>query len=147
MQDASAVILVLLLVSALVALAIYNRTGARGEKLRSRREASEFGVSGSMSVSVILDSASTYMVGKGYTVESRGESSVTFARRLKPDWQKAIIFLLLFLLPGILYIIFGAHTERSTVVVVNDKESNLITIGGERYGGIRDLRNWRETLN
>lgn len=146
MDIAPGYVIMILVIAGLVALAVYNRTGERAERLNLRREHRDLGVPTGFSPASALDSAVMYMTGKGYAVESRSESTVTFTKYLPPNTFTGIVLLLLFILPGILYFILAGRTVRSTVVAIPDEESTRVKLGGEPYEGIEDLQQWQKSL-
>lgn len=108
----------------------------------------------SMSPEDALESATFYMIERGndffykdFSVISRTESSVTFQDHEKPSSLLGLFLLLLFILPGLLYLLLGGRDVRTTLLVVPDIQGCKVTIGGDSKAGRSALEDWVRKQN
>jgi len=93
-----------------------------------------------------LNSASSHMTRKGFTIASRSDASVTFSNRREPSSGIGCFLLLLGILPGVVYLALAGRQVRSTLVVIPEGAYCRAQIGGESDSGYRHLRKWRGSL-
>ena len=99
-----------------------------------------------LSAQEALNSASSYMTRKGFTIESRSDASVTFSNRKKPSDGIGCLLLLLGIVPGVLYFALAGRQVRSTLAVIPEGAHCRAQIGGESDPGYRHLRKWCGSL-
>ena len=95
----------------------------------------------------VLDRAVEFMVRAGHPLESRTDNSATFVRLQKPSVETGIVLLLFFLLPGILYFLFGSKTVRATLVVFPDTGGSRVVVGGDDSKAKSRLTDWARGLS
>ncbi len=93
-----------------------------------------------------LNSASSYMTRKGFTIESRSDASLTFSNRKRPSGDIGCLLLLLGIVPGVLYFALAGRQVRCTLTVIPEGAHCRAQIGGESDTGYRHLRKWRDSL-
>lgn len=89
-----------------------------------------------------LDSATLFMLDQGYAVEARTNSTVTFSRYSPPNILLGLLLMLLLILPGILYLILGGKTLRSSLLVTPVDNGCRVKTGGDE---LSDLEAWMRT--
>lgn len=101
-----------------------------------------------------LDSATFYMIERGndffnkdFSVISRSESSVTFQNHQKPNDLGVLLLLLFFILPGLLYMLFGGKDVQVTLFVTPVEGGSRVTIGGDSNAGRANLEAWLRKQN
>lgn len=93
-----------------------------------------------------LDRAVEDATRAGYVLESRSKNALTFVRREKPNSFVALFLLLFFLLPGILYLMFGSRVVRATLAAFPNGEGSRLVIGGDDSFMVRRLTEWARGL-
>lgn len=96
----------------------------------------------------VLDRAVEAMTrSRMHALEARSENSLTFVRREKPSTFAAIFLLLLFILPGILYLMFGSRMVRATLAVfAGEAGGSRIVVGGDDRWTVARLTEWARGL-
>jgi hypothetical protein len=94
----------------------------------------------------LLDELTLHMSPRGYALESRFESSVTFMRYEEASLAIAFLLVFLFVLPAILYLILAGHDVRTTVTVMEAEGGCRFVLGGDDEQGRYDIRQWAERL-
>lgn len=96
-------------------------------------------------------SATAYMLGNGFTVEETSGTSVTFVGYEGPNIIIGLILmLLLFFLPGILYLLFGGRYRRVTLLLTPQgpqARGSRVLVGGESNAGREALKSWIDSLH
>ncbi len=122
---------------------------ARFEAIEAaRRREREVGIEIGLPPSKALDGAVEVMTRGGYSLESRTENTVTFARSGQINACLGCFLALLFLIPMIVYLLIVAgRTLRVTVAAYPREEGgSRVVVGGDDEGGIRVLAEWARTL-
>lgn len=105
------------------------------------------GIEVALSPRAVLDRAVEAATRAGHVLEARSENSLTFVRREKPSSWAAIFLLLFFLLPGILYLMFGSKLVRATFAVFpGEGGGSRMVIGGDDGYMVARLTDWARTL-
>ncbi len=105
------------------------------------------GIEVALSPRAVLDRAVEAATRAGHVLEARSENSLTFVRRDKPSSWIAIFLLLFFLLPGILYLLFGSRTLRATFAAFAGEDGgSRIVVGGDDGYTVSRLTDWARAL-
>lgn len=112
----------------------------------ARRREREVGVEVGLSPAAVLDRAVEAMTRGGYGLESRSENTVTFARHEGADSCAGCILMLLFLLPGILYLLLAQRTIRVTFAAYPIEGGCRLVVGGDHPQAVMQAVEWARTL-
>ena len=90
----------------------------------------------------VLDLAASYMVSRGYAIESRQANSLTFSHREEPNFPLGCFLLLLGLVPGVLYFLLAGGDRRTTLLATEEGEGCRVYVSGDAGRGQQELRDW-----
>ncbi len=78
----------------------------------------------------------------GWVLTASDTQSLTFTRTVKPNIGLTILLLLLWVFPGVLYLIFGWRKESCNIYFKQDKEKTTVTVesGGTTKSTGRNLQ-------
>jgi hypothetical protein len=93
-----------------------------------------------------LDSASAFMVSKGFVLESRTENSANFGNREEPNAALGCFLLLFLIIPGVIYLLMGGSDQHTTLLLVPEEGGSRVLLGGDSARGRQALRWWAENL-
>jgi len=91
-----------------------------------------------------IDSAAGRLLREQFSLESRTENSATFFRDQGPNVALGCFLMLLFILPGLIYLLLGSGAERVTVMLVPEQGGSRVILGGNSWQGRAILRQWAE---
>lgn len=95
-----------------------------------------------------LDRATAFMIERGLSVESRTETSITFVRRGMPDWGIGCALMVLFIVPGLLYMAFAQGTQyRTTIAAVPTRDGTILSFSSEEFFMRYAMRDFYESLS
>ena len=93
-----------------------------------------------------IDSAATFMVARGFVLESRTESSANFGNREEPNVALGCFLMLFLIIPGVIYLLMGGTDQHTTLLLVPEEEGSRVVIGGDSAGGRQSLRWWADSI-
>lgn len=86
------------------------------------------------------------MTRNNFALDSRTDTSVTFARHEGASCALSCVLALFFILPAILYLLLASKTLRTTCVVYEEETGCRIVIGGDDPIAKDTLRQWAKGL-
>jgi hypothetical protein len=89
-----------------------------------------------------IDSAATFVVARGFVLESRTESSANFGNREEPNVALGCFLII----PGVIYLLMGGTDQHTTLLLVPEEEGSRVVIGGDSAGGRQSLRWWADSI-
>jgi hypothetical protein len=114
-------------------LAAYNaRAAARASAARREQE---IGIEVSLPPAYVLARVVEHMTRQGWGVSNQSQNSVTFARDEGADACIGCVLMLVFIVPGLLYLLLANRTARLTVAAYPHEEGARVIVGGEGMGG------------
>ncbi len=137
MENVGGLIVMIAAVGILVGVAVYMRSGSRARQTsllvpHSPKEAVE---------RAVVD-----MVQGGFTVAHKGETSATFTRPKKPKTDTGCLFLLLGIIPGLLYFGLFRGTYSTSVVAWDDEHGSRLELSGDDERAYGRLADWAHAL-
>jgi hypothetical protein len=115
-----------------------------------RRRERELGVEVPLPPAVVLNRVVEGMLKAGHSVENRTANCASFVREEGADSCLGCVLMLLFLLPGLLYLLLARTTKRASVVAypheVDGAPGTRLVIGGDDQGTIDGLAMWVRNL-
>jgi len=89
-----------------------------------------------------IDEAARYMVREGFTISYRGNTTVSFSRQIGPNILLGVVLLLLFILPGILYLILARPTRNATAIATEGPAGTQLIVSGNDREACDKLHRW-----
>ena len=122
-----------------------RRAERRAREVARRRE-EEVGVEVGLPVAAVLEQAIEFMTRAGYGIESRTENTVTFDRHEGADSCLGCLLMLLFILPGLLYLLLAQRTVRVTFAAYPIEGGSRVVIGGDHNPARMEAVGWARRL-
>lgn len=91
-----------------------------------------------------IDTATSFMVSQGYTLTFKGATSATFARPQRPSDTPGCLFLLLGIIPGLLYYGLFKGTLRTTPIATSGPVGTQLAISGDDAQARNSLYRWAQ---
>lgn len=131
-----------------VAGPILKRWWERYKQNRATRKRERVsGIEVPVTPAVALESAVETMTRKGYTLDGATGSTATFARHEGANAGLGCLLMLLFLVPGLLYLLLAGKTVRVTLAAYpRDEGGSRVVIGGDDEDAVEELTQWARRM-
>ncbi len=104
---------------------------------RARRDArrldKDLGPEVEFSPEEAIEGAIAYMLSRGYVLDHRSGNTASFSRYSPPSLALGLVLMLLLIVPGVLYLIWGGNTLRSSLYVTPTERGCRLKVGGDPY--------------
>jgi hypothetical protein len=122
------------------------RAAQRQEQLAALDREQQWGIETSFAPAVVIGGVVERMTREGWALQNRTDTSASFAQDQGADACAGCALMLLFLLPGILYLLLANRTARITAAAYPHEGGSRLVIGGDDPATRNRLAQWAREL-